>query len=212
MSTPDSKAPRRALEGIKLVELSCLDNMPNYAAATAGKSFADHGAEVIKIEPPRTGAPERLRGPFKDELPDPETGGAYTLKRWRVTAAGPDGGAAEIELRPDNPGFKPIRMQREDGVHGAPGTGSDCLLGIVGGLGELPAEVGEDLARVGGEGVGVGGVGIHGAGFLEGKPGRWVVWWLISIVRHACHLVASGAGAGGRRATRGQRLDDSLSQ
>jgi type III restriction enzyme len=46
---------------------------------------------------------------------DPETGGAYTLKRWRVTAAGPDGGATEIELRPDNPGFKPIRMRRDDG-------------------------------------------------------------------------------------------------
>jgi hypothetical protein len=46
---------------------------------------------------------------------DPETGGSYTLKRWRVTAMGPDGGASEIELRPDNPGFKPIRMRREDG-------------------------------------------------------------------------------------------------
>jgi len=43
----------------------------------AGKAFADHGAEVIKIEPPKAGAPERLRGPFKDELPDPETGGLH---------------------------------------------------------------------------------------------------------------------------------------
>ncbi len=74
---PDSKMPPRALEGIKVVELSCLDTMPNYAAAMAGKSFADHGAEVIKVEPPRSGAPERLRGPFKDELPDPETGGVH---------------------------------------------------------------------------------------------------------------------------------------
>ncbi len=46
---------------------------------------------------------------------DPETGGSYTLKRWRVTATSPDGGAADIELRPDNPGFNPIRMRREDG-------------------------------------------------------------------------------------------------
>jgi len=37
------------------------------------------------------------------------------LKRWRVTATDATGGAAEIELRPDNPGFKPIRMRREDG-------------------------------------------------------------------------------------------------
>ena len=47
---------------------------------------------------------------------DPETVGAYTLKRWRVTATDADGGATEIELRPDKPGFKPIRMRREDGV------------------------------------------------------------------------------------------------
>ncbi len=77
MSAPDRNLPPRALEGIKVVELSCLDHMPNYAAAMAGKAFADHGAEVVKVEPPRTGAPERLRGPFKDELPDPETGGVH---------------------------------------------------------------------------------------------------------------------------------------
>jgi len=46
---------------------------------------------------------------------DPETGGAYTLKRWRVTATTADGGAGEIELRPDNPTFKPIRMSPDDG-------------------------------------------------------------------------------------------------
>ena len=74
---PDSKLPPRALEGIKVVELSCLDTTANSSAAMAGKAFADHGAEVIKVEPPRTGAPERLRGPFKDELPDPETGGVH---------------------------------------------------------------------------------------------------------------------------------------
>jgi CoA:oxalate CoA-transferase len=74
---PDSKLPPRALEGIKVVELSCLDTTANSSAAMAGKAFADHGAEVIKVEPPRIGAPERLRGPFKDELPDPETGGVH---------------------------------------------------------------------------------------------------------------------------------------
>jgi crotonobetainyl-CoA:carnitine CoA-transferase CaiB-like acyl-CoA transferase len=73
----ESKSPPRALEGIKVVELASLDTMPNQSAAMAGKAFADHGAEVIKVEPPRTGAPERMRGPFKDELPDPETGGVH---------------------------------------------------------------------------------------------------------------------------------------
>ena len=46
---------------------------------------------------------------------DPETGGSYTFKRWRVARTGPDGGAAEIELRPDNPAFKSLRMKPESG-------------------------------------------------------------------------------------------------
>ena len=73
----ENQRPPRALEGIKVVELASLDTMPNYAAAMAGKAFADYGAEVIKVEPPRVGAAERMRGPFKDELPDPETGGVH---------------------------------------------------------------------------------------------------------------------------------------
>lgn len=46
---------------------------------------------------------------------DPETGGQYTLKRWRVVKARPDGWVEEVELRPDNPSFKPIRMRAVDG-------------------------------------------------------------------------------------------------
>jgi crotonobetainyl-CoA:carnitine CoA-transferase CaiB-like acyl-CoA transferase len=67
----------RALEGLKVVELPCFDTMPFMAAAMAAKSFADFGAEVVKVEPPRTGAKERALGPFRDELPDPETGGLH---------------------------------------------------------------------------------------------------------------------------------------
>ena len=48
-----------------------------HSAAMAGKAFADFGAEVIKVEPPRTGAQERALGPFHDEMPDPETGGVH---------------------------------------------------------------------------------------------------------------------------------------
>ena len=47
------------------------------AASMAAKSFADFGAEVVKVEPPRTGSQERALGPFRDELPDPETGGLH---------------------------------------------------------------------------------------------------------------------------------------
>ena len=69
--------PPQALDGIRVVELPCLDTMPFMAAAMAAKSFADFGAEVIKVEPPRTGAKERQLGPFRDARPDPETGGLH---------------------------------------------------------------------------------------------------------------------------------------
>jgi type III restriction enzyme len=49
------------------------------------------------------------------EAADPEHGGSYTLKRWHVVKIGTDGGVQEVELRPDNPDFKPMRMRRADG-------------------------------------------------------------------------------------------------
>jgi crotonobetainyl-CoA:carnitine CoA-transferase CaiB-like acyl-CoA transferase len=72
----DNQAPE-ALSGLSVVELPCLDTIPFLAAAMAAKSFADFGAEVIKVEPPRIGARERQLGPFRDDLPDPETGGLH---------------------------------------------------------------------------------------------------------------------------------------
>ncbi len=71
------REPQRALEGLKVVELPSLDTMPFLAASMAAKSFGDMGAEVIKVEPPRIGALERTLGPFRDEMPDPETGGLH---------------------------------------------------------------------------------------------------------------------------------------
>ncbi|MFZ0888365.1 MAG: CoA transferase [Candidatus Binataceae bacterium] len=73
----ESTQAAQALADLKVVELPCLDPMPYFAAAMAGKAFADLGAEVIKVEPPRAGAAERRRGPFRDEMPDPETGGLH---------------------------------------------------------------------------------------------------------------------------------------
>jgi type III restriction enzyme len=52
----------------------------------------------------------QLRG-----VADPETGGQYTLKRWRVTQRTADGGVAQIELRPDNPGFVSKKYTAKDG-------------------------------------------------------------------------------------------------
>ena len=47
------------------------------------------------------------------ELREPnelDEGGRYTVKRWRVTKRGPSGEIVEVELRPDNPAFKPLRV------------------------------------------------------------------------------------------------------
>jgi hypothetical protein len=49
---------------------------------------------------------------------DPDTGGAYTLKRWRIAKAGSDGGIAELALVPDNADMNTIRLRPEDGTFG----------------------------------------------------------------------------------------------
>jgi SOS-response transcriptional repressor LexA len=46
---------------------------------------------------------------------DPDTGGMYTLKRWKVTKRSADAGVQEVELRPDNPAFKTIKFSAKDG-------------------------------------------------------------------------------------------------
>ena len=47
------------LTALRIVEYST-----SIAAAASGKMLADLGAEVIKVEPPRTGDPARYHGPF----------------------------------------------------------------------------------------------------------------------------------------------------
>ncbi|HKV55984.1 MAG TPA: CoA transferase, partial [Candidatus Binataceae bacterium] len=69
--------PVLALDGIRAVELPCFDPMPYFATAMAGKLLADHGAEVIKVEPPGIGAGERRWGPFRGEERNPETNGLH---------------------------------------------------------------------------------------------------------------------------------------
>lgn len=46
---------------------------------------------------------------------DPDTGGRYTFKRWRVTKLSAQGSVEEIELRADNPAFKSRKFRAEDG-------------------------------------------------------------------------------------------------
>jgi CoA:oxalate CoA-transferase len=60
------------LTALRIVEYST-----SIAAAASGKMLADLGAEVIKVEPPRTGDPARYHGPFPGDLPDPERSGLF---------------------------------------------------------------------------------------------------------------------------------------
>ena len=58
-------------DGLKVLELA-----GHAAGPFAGKLFADYGADVIKVEPPE-GDRARHEGPFKDDVPDPETSALF---------------------------------------------------------------------------------------------------------------------------------------
>ena len=69
----NSQPGRTALDDLKIVELPALDPIPFFAASMAGRAMADLGAEVIKIEPPNSGARERHCGPSAGTALNPET-------------------------------------------------------------------------------------------------------------------------------------------
>jgi crotonobetainyl-CoA:carnitine CoA-transferase CaiB-like acyl-CoA transferase len=60
-----------------LTALCIVECSTSIAAAASGKILADLGAEVIKVEPPRTGDPARYHGPFPDDIPDAERSGLF---------------------------------------------------------------------------------------------------------------------------------------
>ncbi len=62
----------KALVGIKVLEWTNLVSGP-YCA----KAMADLGAEVIKVEKPSVGDEARRYGPFKDDIPDPESSALF---------------------------------------------------------------------------------------------------------------------------------------
>ena len=64
--------PEGALEGTTIVELGRLVSAP-YCA----KLFADYGADVVKVEPPRTGDLARHWGPFPNDAPHIEKSGLF---------------------------------------------------------------------------------------------------------------------------------------
>jgi hypothetical protein len=47
---------------------------------------------------------------------DPDTGGRYTVKRWRSAAFDDDGNLARVELRPDNPACRTLSLTADDGA------------------------------------------------------------------------------------------------
>ena len=62
----------RALDGLRVLEVG-----DGVSAAFATKLLADLGADVVKIERPRTGDRARLRAPFAGGVPHPEKSGLF---------------------------------------------------------------------------------------------------------------------------------------
>lgn len=60
-----------------LVGVTVLDLSQNAAGGYCTKLLAEYGARVVKVEPPLAGDPVRHVQPFKDDLPDPETGALF---------------------------------------------------------------------------------------------------------------------------------------
>ena len=58
---------KKALSGVKVVE--CAEFV---AGPYCGKLLADLGADVVKVEKPRSGDTSRKHGPFPGDIPDPE--------------------------------------------------------------------------------------------------------------------------------------------
>jgi CoA:oxalate CoA-transferase len=64
----------RALSGLTVLDLS-----ENISGPYCTKLLSDYGAEVIKIEKPRTGDASRRAGPFPDDSPDIEKSGLFLI-------------------------------------------------------------------------------------------------------------------------------------
>ncbi len=60
------------LAGLRVLEIAGM-----VAGPYCGKLLASLGADVVKIEPPRSGDPARREGPFPGDNPHPEAGGLF---------------------------------------------------------------------------------------------------------------------------------------
>ena len=64
--------PEQALSGLLVLDLS-----RNISGPYCTKLLCDYGADVIKLEPPRSGDPSRRAGPFPGDVPDMEKSGLF---------------------------------------------------------------------------------------------------------------------------------------
>ena len=71
MMPPPTNTPT-ALQGLRVLELGGMVPVP-----FCGKLLASLGAEVMKVEPPKSGDPSRRRGPFPGDSPHPERSGTF---------------------------------------------------------------------------------------------------------------------------------------
>ncbi len=65
------------MPGFALDDVRVLDLTHHLCGPYTTKLLADFGADVIKVERPRTGDPARRLGPFKDDDPHPEKSGVF---------------------------------------------------------------------------------------------------------------------------------------
>ncbi len=77
---PDT-SPVPAYEGLVVVDLS-----RRMSGAFAARLFADHGADVIMLEPPE-GHPLRHEAPFLNDVPDPERSALHAYVNWNKRSA-----------------------------------------------------------------------------------------------------------------------------
>ena len=72
MTAPPPANSPTALDGLRVLELGAM-----VAAPYCGKLLASLGADVVKVERPKTGDPSRRRGPFPGDDPHPERSGTF---------------------------------------------------------------------------------------------------------------------------------------
>ncbi|MGH8010967.1 MAG: CaiB/BaiF CoA transferase family protein [Candidatus Binataceae bacterium] len=104
---------KRALDDLKVLEFAQMVSGP-----ACGKMFADMGADVLKLEPPREGDPARHQPPFPGDVPHPEKSGFFiylntSKKSLTLDPATPSGAAvfkrlaaeADVVIENHPPGY-----------------------------------------------------------------------------------------------------------